>query len=279
MKISWLLTISMVALFLVTPPVSGSDDEVNAGGTFTVNGETVNIRYAYVDESDDDVMVLLSDNPVERKDVPFGAVALAEKGEIHALVVTISRKTKQIERAYNVLLHKTWQGQLGTLGETVKLTVTTFDDKILEGRIVVDPPEKFMDYTFSYDVTFKVKLGIIVIIPPIKAVVTGDDSPEGKVYAAYYKAFMAGDMEALKKVVVAERIPSLDDPGVKEFIDMDRQSRPQTIKIVKAESSGDAGTVTIEGTSDEGQVSATISMVKQNGVWKVGRESFQVGSN
>ena len=104
--------------------------------------------------------------------------------------------------------------------------------------------------------------------------VLGDDTPESKVYTNFYKAYIAGDVEALKKYVVKERIPSLDDPDFKEWFEFDRQERPKEINIMKTESAGDSGTIFIEGKVQNRHLKGTISMVKQGGKWKVGKESF-----
>lgn len=108
----------------------------------------------------------------------------------------------------------------------------------------------------------------------MEVVVLGDDTPESKVYANFYKAYITGDVESIKKYVVEERIPSLDDPDFKEWLEFDRQERPKEINIVKTESTGDSGTVFIEGKFQNRHLKGTISMVKQGGKWKVGKESF-----
>jgi hypothetical protein len=263
----------MTALVAFTD--SQVDEESNASGSFTVNGETAQIKYAYVDIWDREVLVMLTDNPVSQENVPFGGHELASEGKVRAIVITISKSTKQIARGYNALFHKTCGGQLAGIGKEAKLEITRFDDDILEARVVLDKPETRLRYTFSYDVTFKVKLAAPPPPPPVQAVVTGADTPAAKAYAAFYKALMSGELDELKDLVVKDQAADLDDEEVREFLVEERASRPKEIKILKTEVSGASATLTVEGMMGGDKATAVISLVQENGNWKVQKESWK----
>lgn len=258
---------------------AGEDTPVpNAKGTLSADGQTTELKYAFVDESDDNVIVLIADVPVAPDDVPFGGHQLAAAGKMRGLVVSLSKSTRKIEKLYNAVFHPAWEGQFGSLGDGVQLDVRAFDDKKLEARLWLDKPMTFSEHTFQYDVTFSVPLGVKKELIPIEAVVTGDDSPPARAYAACYKALMAGDIETVKKWVIRERVDALEQMNPREIIEFYQLAQPHEIRIVSVSIEGNAATLKAEGNVKDGSATGTISMILEDGAWKVQKESWSITS-
>jgi hypothetical protein len=105
-----------------------------------------------------------------------------------------------------------------------------------------------------------------------------DGGDIGKAYMAYNKAFAAGDVEALKKMVTAERARQLDDPKMKEMLPMMQSMMAKDIKITGGTMTSKEATLNVEGKDETGaKETGTVHMVLEDKVWKVEKESWKMG--
>ena len=239
-----------------------------ASGTMTANGTTSQIKYSYVDEGPDDIILVLTDSPLPKESIPFGLHQLAMEGKVHGLTVTISKETKGQVPGLNALYHEVWGGQLGSLGEHV-LKIDKLDSNVIEGHIFTPEPNTFSEYTYSFDIRFKTSLGLPKDEAPIEVTVKGDDSPPAKVYAAYYKALMAGDISEVKRLIVKKNSEQLDGEEANLFLDIVKTTHPRDIEIVKTDISNKSAILTIKGSMDDLQGTGTVNMVVEDGQWKI----------
>lgn len=245
-----------------------------ATGTMTANGKTYQMKYSYADEGADDIILVLTDNPVAKENIPFGLNQLAMEGKVRGLVVTISRETKGQVSGLNALYDESWAGQLGTLGNAV-LKIDKLDSQALEGQISTPEQNTFSDYTFSFDVKFKTALGTPKQEEPVEVTIKGDGSPAAAAYAEYYKALMAGDIPAVKKLIIKKNAEQLDDETAGMIVDIAQAAHPREIEIVTTNLSDKSAELSVKGSVDGSQGTGKVEMVVEDGQWKVATDKWK----
>ena len=245
-----------------------------ATGTMTANGKTYQMKYSYADEGPDDIILVLTDSPLAKENIPFGLNQLAMDGKIHGIVVTISKETKGQASGLNAIYDESWAGQLGTLGDAV-LKIDKLDSRALEGQVSTPGQNTFSDYTFSFDVKFKTALGAPKQEEPVEVKIKGDGSPAATAYAEYYKALMAGDIPAVKMLIIKKNAEQLDDETAKMIVDIAQSAHPREIEIVTANNSDKSAELSVKGSVDGSQGTGKVEMVVEDGQWKVATDKWK----
>ena len=269
--------IGILAIFLlgVQAATFAKDEVLNmASGTMTSDGLTSQIKYSYADEGPEDIILVLTDNPLPKESIPFGLHQLSMEGKVHGLVVTISKETKGQAPGLNAQYHEVWGGQLGTLGNAV-LKIDKLDSRVIEGHIFTPEQNTFSDYTFSFDVRFKTSLGLSKEEAPVEVTLKGDDSPPAIAYANYYRALMAGDVSEVKKLILKKNAERLDSEEAKMFFDIVKATHPRDIEIVTTDIADNSATLTVKGSVDNSQGTGTVHMVIEDGQWKVETDKWK----
>jgi hypothetical protein len=240
----------------------------------TANGKTYQMKYSYADESPDDIILVLTDSPLAKENIPFGLNQLAIEGKVHGLVVTISKETKGQISGLNAIYDESWAGQLGTLGNAV-LKIDKLDSQALEGQISTPEQNAFSDYTFSFDVKFKTALGVPKQEEPVEVTIKEDGSPAAAAYEEYYKALMAGDIPAVKKLIIKKNAEQLDDETAKMIVDIAQSAHPREIEIVTTNITDKSAELSVKGSVDGSQGTGKVEMVVEDGQWKVATDKWK----
>lgn len=257
-----------------TPAYAGEETPGTATGTMTANGKTYQMKYSYVDESPEDIILVLTDTALAKKDIPFGLNQLAMDGKVHGIVVTISKETKGQISGLNAIYDQSWGGQLGTLGDAV-LKIDKLDSKVIEGHLSTPGQNTFSDYTFSFDVKFKSALGVPEQKTPVEVTIKADGSPAAAAYSDYYKALMSGDIPAVKKLILKENADQLDDETAAMIVDIAQSAHPREIEIVTVNISDTSAELSVKGNVDGSQGKGTVQMVVEDGQWKVATDKWK----
>ena len=156
-------TIGLIfATSMLTGIASGELAQNSAQGSLTVDGQTATIKYAYADEYDGDITVVLADSPLAKQSIPDNVYNLGAKGEFRGFVFSVSRAMKKLQKdglykLINAIHYYPLWNQLGSVGDGV-LTVSRFDTDTLVGRIATPSDNELVGHKFSYDVSFSVDL-------------------------------------------------------------------------------------------------------------------------
>lgn len=153
------------------------------------------------------------------------------------------------------------------------------DAKRIEGTFRSNDEEdkasgRFYDFTFAFDLPGAVDLG---------AALPAGGGDAGKAYMAYTKALAKGDIDALAATMIKSRADQLlagrNDPDFKKMFGFIQSMAIQNPKYVKGNSSGDTATLEYSGKDTDGNaMTTTVTMQRENGAWKLAKESSQNGS-
>ncbi len=257
------------------PPVSGS---------VTVNGQKAQLVKAYLDESENDLIVVLASKEIPRDVLPFIGEEVARKQKIYAVSFTISRAKRALDpRGMKGVFHPGPDvGFVGLSDDKVKLTLSRLDATGVAGRIVTPAPVALSDLSYSFDASFSMPLGKAAPPPPPVVVqVSGETSPPARAYADYYRAVFGGNAEQVRGFFASARRQDFDKADAKtraaglELL----KTNPAQIRITKAVSKGSRATLTLEGENETATRStAEVTMVLEAGQWKVEKEKWSITS-
>lgn len=275
----------VVALSLLGATVlaGGDPPAARVSGALTVDGTPTPLVLGYVDESADDIIVLLASRDVPRDVVPFVGEDVARRLKIHAVAFTVSRAEKALAQGFAGLFYPGAEmGYAALKAERMRLELARCDATGIEGRISSPAPFESFDQTFAFDVSFAFPLGAAAPPPPpLEVKISGDTSAPSQAYAAYYRAVLGGDVAAFRSFLPASRQREFDGmPADERAMILELFSlRPAEINIAKAAVSDDTATLTVEGLNEtSGKSVGTVTMRLENGAWKVEGDTWTSSS-
>ena len=248
-----------------------------AEGTFTVNGKTSKIAYAYAmaqkgffDDKKEDVLVVLSDVPLTPAalDDQFERMKMAREGKLHSVEIRINSDKQPIS---GMMCHEAFtefQGSVSASGMH-QFDAKTFDGKTVAGKLATSRPSDFQKIPFAYAVTFEAALWRKP--PPSLSGAAAKDSPEGKAVLAFYKAVKAGDLAAVRKAMTAESGKQLEGPQGKEALEFLKAivPDPAVAGIESVDRKGNKALVEVVVKSKDGSETSKVSLELVSGQWKV----------
>ena len=243
-------------------------------GSLTVAGTTAAIKNVYFDQYKEEFTIILTDNPIAPEMVPDGIYSLSEEGKVRALEFTVSRESQKLlsRMRKSIYFHPIWIREI-SIGDAV-LTISQFDKQMLVGKIQTSSENEYGGHRFSYDVSFSVSLKK----EPLKLTFTGKTDAPSQAYAAYCQTVLDGDVDSFRKHVPKEKTEMLPkDPqelvlGL-EFV----QSTMMTeMEIVTSTITGNQAVLTIAGRRGIATADGTVTMLLENGTWKVSEESWKL---
>jgi hypothetical protein len=283
LTLSCVVGILAASLVSAAPGASGPSGKVT--GAITTNGQKASLTVGYVDESPEDLVLMLASKTLPPDSAPFIGEDTARKLGIHAVSVTVTRATKKLDpQGLNGVYYPGKEmGFSGLLVTNVTLQVTRLDATGIEGRIFTAKPITLSDLTYSFDVTFAMPLGKAApAAAPVVVRVSGDvTSPPTAVYVEYYRAAHAGDARTIRGFLSAAASKEFDttDAKVRSMMLDLLKDRPSEIQIAKPAVTGGKATFTVSGLNlASTKQSATVTMVLEGGAWKVEKDSWSITS-
>lgn len=275
-----ILILVFVLLTLFTIPLNAFAENT-ATGSLTVDGDTTDIKYAYADEYDGEVTIVLVDNEIPEGMVPDGVYNLGEQGKIKGIVFIVSSDKKKLLTGgyYNLInaIHSypKWN-KLGTIGNG-ELTAVITDGDVFSGQIKTPSENDVEGHKFTYEIKFSVSLKK----EPLSLTMSGKLDPPSQAFGEWGNALFAGDIEEYKKYTSQEILNMMpeDLAELNEGIEFQQLVFPTNIEIVSTKIDGDKAVLKAKGTRGTEVSRGTITMLKENGDWKVNKQSWESGSN
>jgi hypothetical protein len=266
----------LLCLVLAVPPLSAA-----ASGTLTVNGKEYTLSDGHAthrkhpfDGSKTTVFLVFTDQalPAGALFDEFELMKLSSKG-ISGVTVEITEEKSSISGT----LFSPGFKQLKQFSATgnQKIDITAMSSERIAGTITV-PSSDFFDEEFAYSVEFDLPI-------ERKPARTGKALPAGggevgKTYEAYRKAIAAGDLPAIRKVVAAELVEATMEPDFAEILSFIQLMQPKKIRITGGSVDGDNAILDVTSL-DEENTTATVTMQREGGKWKMVKEAWRSGSD
>jgi hypothetical protein len=86
----------------------------------------------------------------------------------------------------------------------------------------------------------------------------------------------SGDLDTLTTLVTQERAKELRAPNGAEMVQMASALYPEAARINGVTVTGGSATMRLTAKVEQGTAQGTVKLVKENGVWKVGNEDWQI---
>ena len=246
--------------------------EGSASGTIKVDDISAEMNHVYFDNYKEEFTVIVTDNPVDPFASPYGINKLSEQAKVRALKFTLNREKKDImtNRGKGIFFHPVWD-RIINIGEP-ELKIKTFDENKLEGSIKTTG--EYDGHKFSYDISFD--LSLKKEVPEL--LFTGKSGPQVDAYASYCRAIQEGNIEEFKKYVPSENLTYLpkDNKDIILGLEFARDMMMTNMDITDIKTSGDKSDLIIKGSRDSATSNGKVTMLNENGSWKVVEESWKL---
>ncbi len=270
---------NVLVLIMTASVLSGAATGVIAQnsveGSLTVDGTTTAIKHIYFDQYRDEFTIILTDNPVAPEMIPDGVYELSEQGKVRALVFTVSRESQKLlgRMKKAIYFHPIWTRNI-SIGNG-ELTISKFDEEALVGMIKTPSENEYDGHNFSYNISFSVSLKK----EPVKLTITGKNDAPAKAYAAYCEALLAGNVDEYKKFIPSANMEYLpkDPQELVLGLEFVQETMMTDIEILSSKITGNKAALTMKGRRGITTAEGTVTMLLENGKWKVSEESWKVG--
>jgi len=95
-------------------------------------------------------------------------------------------------------------------------------------------------------------------------------------YGAYEKAFLAGDLNAMRDLVVAARRGEMDGEAAEAALAMAAEMRPASARLTSCSIEGEQAVLTLLALQEGGVAKGEVRMSLEDGVWRVAKESWKI---
>jgi hypothetical protein len=109
----------------------------------------------------------------------------------------------------------------------------------------------------------------------ISNIFSKSDKAVENTYIEYRRAFMAGDIETLKKLISKDKAYELEDKQASAKLELARALYPTDITITGIYIEGNAAILTASADGHDGKMQGTIHLLKEDGRWKVYEENWE----
>lgn len=256
-------------------------------GSFTANGKTVKLNYAYAtthknpfDDKKTDTFLVVTD-----KEIPAGAVFdefalmdLADKGISGFTVQIDGDKRVDSGTLFSPAFKK--MHQFSSVGKQ-KVNLTASTKERLAGTVSM-PADDFFGEIYEYSATFDIPVQAKPVekttaqkVANLKGTkLPADGGEPARAWQAYRKAMAAGDVAGIRNGLAKENLKDIDSPDFKKMLPMIQSMQPKKVKIDGGTVDGDNATLLVTSL-DEKNTTGTITMRRESGQWKVVNESWK----
>ncbi|MEA2238798.1 MAG: hypothetical protein QOC81_3522 [Thermoanaerobaculia bacterium] len=273
------------ALLAISLPALAADGTVK--GSLTANGKTVALTHAYAqarkspfDKTKSVVQLIVTDqelSPAAASD-DIELMQAQDKQQLSGFTATFDDSKQLISATVFSPAFKKMKQFSGVGMQKAELTAMT--PTRLAGTVSMAKPDDFFDERYQYNATFDLPVGKPAGPPP-PPTLKGTPLPAGggepgKAYAAYLKNLTAGDEKAFLSGVTAARAKEASsDPDFKKLFPLIKAMQPTGVKVTSGAIDGNNATLVVTGKDGDNVSRGTVTMVKENGAWKVEREEWK----
>lgn len=272
-------------LIAVSLPALASSGAVS--GSLTANGKTFALKHAYAqtrkspfDKTKSVVELIVTDqelSPAAASD-NIELMQAQDKQQLSGFTATFDDTKKIISATVFSPAFKKMKQFSGVGMQNAELTAMTTTR--IAGTVSMAKPDDFFDEHYQYNASFDLPISKPAVPPPPPALKgtplpAGGGEP-GKAYAAYLKNLTAGNMKAFLGGVTAARAKEASsDPDFKKLFPLLQAMQPTGLKVTGGAIDGNNATLLATGKDGDNVSRGTITMVRENGAWKVEKEEWK----
>jgi len=268
------------ALLAATASAVSAAPEGSASGSFSVDGKSVDLRYAYAmsqpntfDEKKTDTAVLITDQPIPDTE-------LAAAKELGRVATGPGRNSVlfEIDETGRAMREVVRHGSLGEAslqmsGMThadVKLSTRTADR--VEGSADTKEPEDFVRHKYAIHAKFSAPIRVARRDPPLPDAKSGQKLPKGggepgKAYLAFEDMIRKKDIAGLRKMK-PQGVADMSDEDLKAGLEIMAAMTPAKISIDDGYVDGSSAVLYVSGMQDGKKSYGTVRMTKADGIWR-----------
>jgi hypothetical protein len=253
-----------------------------ASGTLTVQGQTIQMKYAYAvqipdffDKSKVGTRLLVSDAPVSEAAVQedMDLMSLSRAGKINAVQFEFGAGRSSV--SISVLSNKLG-GSLSVSKGFDPKSVPVFTATRMEGTMAVEP-SKLGPMTYQYNIKFATPISprVVAAEPTPSDAAAASKSNSAQAYLAFVAAVRKGDKAKMLELASPRVRQMMDTPDFSQNLAMVQAMLPAQIQVLKATETGDEATLLVKGTEEGKTKRGTVTMLRQGGKWFIVKESWK----
>lgn len=265
------LTVAVILVSHLAQAVAQTGAANAARGSIVINGKATEFRHAYafagktLSDQKRETTLIVTDKPLSPKAVTdkFARMREARTNAVQHLEFSFDENNKLTSLMFGV---EPMGG--GGFSSSYRIDVEALTDNAFKGRAYVDEEREMFGNRFKFDIRFDA--AFIVARAPDATGAAAWATPQGKVIAEYLRAARAGNMAALKRVVVPERAGELDGPNGKTILSFLKDSPdPKSADFDSLVVEGDTAEAKITTRTKTGATSSNMRLQQVKGVWMV----------
>jgi hypothetical protein len=274
------VTADVVGLARQAPPAG------QASGSVTIDGKSMKIAHAYAwaqpnpfDNQKTDVVVMLTEKPVppEAFDGVEGLMAVGRRIQGFVLYAINDQGALTSEVVDHPALGGQWIQMSGATRSS--FTKKALSTERVEGAFQTPGVEEVLGHKYQAKVQVAADVTPAPRPEPLPDAKTGKPLPAGggepgKAYLALHRAVAKNDVPAVLNLMRKTGRTAKDEADLKEGIEFMSAMQPANPKIVNGFVSGDRAVVYVVGTQEKEKEYGTIEMVREEGVWRVGKQHW-----
>jgi len=247
---------------------AGGPPAGTAQGTWTVNGQTAALHYAYAmarrdsEDEPEKIYVVVSEKeiPADKLLENLALHDLERGGNFRALEFQLDPKEGI---ASNQLYHDA--GSFSSSGSNHKWVPRVFDTKTVAGRLYMTKPDDFFERVYHYSVAFRAD--VIRKPPPTFVGAAAAASPPGQAVTAFIQAARRKDKPAMKALISPDMAADLDGPQGDEMMSFLSMMFEPGSEVVTVSQTGDSAVVVVMAKVQGGKSSSKIPVKLIAGKW------------
>jgi hypothetical protein len=262
----------MMVVSLAVVVNAGDDVAGTVSGTIVVNGNEVELPYVYAielgegfyDPADPAWKLVFVSQPVAERDLDG---TLWDVSYLELLITETAEFDDEPKlQVYGQNLSMPELGSGNVSGGTYpELELKSAGPERLAGRVYHTETRELFDDTFTYDLSFDVRLSDPNA--PIGELLPEGGGEPGAAYLAWVAAVHSDDLDRLRAIVPPEMAEQLADPAAAEEIEFLRLMTPTEVTILGGSSDGQTALLQVEGTMDGERLTGEIELQKMGDRW------------
>jgi hypothetical protein len=253
-----------------------------ASGTVTVQGQTIEMKYAYAvqipdffDKTKMGTRLVVSDAPVPEAALQedMELMSLSRSGKFNAIQFEFGESRGNVSM---FVLSNKLGGSLSVSKNFDPKSIPVFTATKMEGALAAEP-SKLGGMSYQYNVKFSTPIAprVVAAAPSPADAAAAAKAVSAQSYLAFVAAVRSGNKAKMLELASPKVRQMMDTPDFAQNLSLVQAMLPSNIKVMKATETGDEATLIVTGTEEGKTKRGTVTMMRQGGKWFIVKESWK----